>query len=206
MKRLGFTLVEMLVVIAIIGIMVGLIMPNLARVRSKGTSTQCQSRLKQLHTAVLSYAADSGHYPLDKSYIDEFDRVHTAWIHWLDDEDEDSYGYRGVNGETNIRNGTLWPYLNNQIKVYACPLHVKDGQGTEPVVRSYAMNHAVGWAYVLTLRDATQTIMFGEVTETRLGNAVDGSRFSTTNDLAFRHNDKAHVIYCDGHLKALPQP
>ncbi len=60
-KRLrGFTLVELLVVVAILVIIASLIFAVYARSREKGRQTVCLSNLRQLGVALLSYAHDYG--------------------------------------------------------------------------------------------------------------------------------------------------
>ena len=63
MSYSGFTLVEMLVVIAVIAVLAGLLLPVLSRVRAEGRSTACKSNLSQLHKAVLMYAGEHARYP-----------------------------------------------------------------------------------------------------------------------------------------------
>jgi len=61
--RAGFTLVELLVVITIIGILVSLLMPAVQSAREAGRQTQCSNNLKQLATASLAHEEKNGFLP-----------------------------------------------------------------------------------------------------------------------------------------------
>src|SRR5262245_48371441 len=54
----GFTLVELLFVIAIIAILIALLLPVLAGAREQSNRVVCTARLHQLSTALILYAHD----------------------------------------------------------------------------------------------------------------------------------------------------
>lgn len=59
----GFTIVELLVVIAVIGILVGMLLPAVQSVRESSRRTVCQQRLSQITLAMTTYESIFKRYP-----------------------------------------------------------------------------------------------------------------------------------------------
>jgi prepilin-type N-terminal cleavage/methylation domain-containing protein len=59
----SYSLVELLVVMAIIGILAGLLLPALSRVRERSKRTSCMNNLRQIGIAIREYSMDYSAYP-----------------------------------------------------------------------------------------------------------------------------------------------
>ncbi|MES1228069.1 MAG: prepilin-type N-terminal cleavage/methylation domain-containing protein, partial [Armatimonadota bacterium] len=61
--RLAFTLVELLTVIAIIGLLAAITFPVYSRVKDSANRSGDTTKMNQLRTAIQLYAVDQGGYP-----------------------------------------------------------------------------------------------------------------------------------------------
>jgi prepilin-type N-terminal cleavage/methylation domain-containing protein/prepilin-type processing-associated H-X9-DG protein len=72
----GFTLLELLVVIGIIGLLAALLLPTLSRAKAQAQSAVCKNHLKQTGLALAMYLSENRRYP-------PFWNTQHIWADWL---------------------------------------------------------------------------------------------------------------------------
>src|ERR1700730_13516423 len=60
----GFTLIELMIVVAIIAILAGILIPNFVNARAQAQTAACESNLRSIATALELYYADNQVYPV----------------------------------------------------------------------------------------------------------------------------------------------
>ena len=77
MKCKNFTLIEVLVVVAIIGILASLLLPTLGKARGKARLTVCVNNMKQITMGISIYTMDNdgSAYEHYKTVEDELETV-----------------------------------------------------------------------------------------------------------------------------------
>lgn len=137
----AFTLLELLVVIAVIAVLVGLLLPALGRARRAALSAECASNIRQLHLANDLYASDHA-----DRFVPGAARIETEnRARW--------HGRRDATGDLfSPRGGPITPYLEAErasTTLRACPAFAptiealaERGQGFERGCGGYGYNNA----------------------------------------------------------------
>ena len=76
-RRLGFTWVELIVVIAVIAVLVALFLPAVEQAREAARRTQCKNNLKQLGLAVYNYHETARTFP--PGFVINTDGIYMGW-------------------------------------------------------------------------------------------------------------------------------
>jgi len=147
--RIGFTLVELLVVIGIIALLVAILLPSLNRAREQARSVQCLSNLRQLSIAIVNYTNEN-HYLMLGGAEGPPQKI-WDWIYWdntapFNDLSQAPLAkYLGINSSTAAPVAGDNPTLS--ANVFRCPSdqwwqHVPaaDEPSRYPYFFSYSMN------------------------------------------------------------------
>ena len=138
----AFTLIELLVVIAIIAILAALLLPALARAKSKAWQVACISNKKQLQLGVAMYAGDFTDYIVPNAPLGG-----TPNETWCPSGAEDWYTSNVNTNRALYLACILAPYMAGQVDVYKCPAdRIPSDNG--PRIRTTSMQGMMGCLYI----------------------------------------------------------
>jgi prepilin-type N-terminal cleavage/methylation domain-containing protein/prepilin-type processing-associated H-X9-DG protein len=208
-RRTGFTLVELLVVIGIIAVLISLLLPVLGKAREQAKRTQCMSNLRTLGQCLYVYAADNSGIAMFSSYFDNPKDPNSITRTW----------FGSLVGSTWTANdGYLTKYYKNT-EFLNCPsmtdnYHSYDNDPTKtPPLTTYAYNETVVAlpaaatrisqldvpSETMALMDAVYVDQFGKVEGVITSDAPYTSGPAFLN-LHGRHNGYGNVLWYDGHV------
>lgn len=213
-RRHGFSLVEILVVAAIIGLLLGLLLPAISAARMAAYRTHCSNNMKQIGLALALFANNNrGRFPESSHTVNvNFDR---SWIY------------------------TLAPYLENVDAIRICPRDPQrddrlKNKGTSYVLNEYVcvpgedeclkLYHVPDSSQTITVFIVSDTTANGKPTATGTGNDHTHSRGwqpdkpgawkRVCNDISpdrhvmgFGREDHtsgtSNYLFADGHVEAI---
>lgn len=207
----GFTLVELLIVIAIIAILAALLLPALSGAKGRAVGVACANNIKQLGVAWQMYSPDFGGRLVEN--LPQRPQTN-SWV-----MGEISNPSTATN-QSLLRQGELFPYAG-QTAVYRCPADTSRSAG-QPRVRSYSMNGWMGSRYMETglnekayrtfVRDgelsAASPAMLWVMADEDVTTIDDGWFLVTMNDSqpfaslpGGRHQRSYSLNFADGHVE-----
>jgi prepilin-type N-terminal cleavage/methylation domain-containing protein/prepilin-type processing-associated H-X9-DG protein len=211
--RGAFTLVELLVAIAIVAVIAALLLPALSRSKLSAQRAQCVSNIRQLALASQMYWDDNG----NACFLWQLGPTNGGrlyWFGWLQDGAEGQRAYDATQGP-------LYPYLKGH-NVGICPaLNYSLSQfklkatgaaygygynrflstsGGQPVIKINKVQHP---AEIALFADAAQVNDFQAPASITNPMLEEWYYVDTTVDYPnghFRHSRLANVAFCDGHI------
>ncbi|MEO6035716.1 MAG: H-X9-DG-CTERM domain-containing protein [Verrucomicrobiota bacterium] len=223
-------MIELLVVVAIVGILASLLLPALAKSKAKAQGLYCLNNTRQLALAWLIYADDHNDrlvYNLGGDVANRgiAPRTNLNWVNnilsWNTDSDNTN--------TASVTDFGLGPYANKSARIYRCPSdnvvsELQRKEGWQARVRSYSMNAMVGDAGELSqsgrnvnnpnyvqffslssVSRPSQIFVFLEEHPDSINDGYFVNRFYSGewSDLpASYHNGAANFSFADGHAEA----
>lgn len=231
-RSMGFSLVELLVVIAVIFLLARILMPSLGRARQRALAAVCVSNLRQLGVAFRTYTHDFGYYPgtgCVNSTMGAMDWV-LAQGNPLGGDQPWSCSPKGtIIGGVNY-SSVIGTYANPsnrpcKMSVFWCPVDRLTTKNGAPWIISYGMTGGLQLppntcSYSLlpasAVKHPSSTMLLDEEA---CGESLYGSKapdsacndavsfFSTVPSTASsRHFGGSHVLFCDTHVVWAKKP
>lgn len=191
-----FTIVELLIVVAVIIILLSLIQPALRRALDQAYTVHCLNNLRQLAFANISYEEDSRVL----AGAGTGGARHGDWTQFGD-----------------VTKGVLWEYVGNR-SVYSCTVDATGGSDEIGREQTYSVNNYINGitgreltpAYIIESSsqcdNPSETLFMVEENDPRGGNqrewviAVDVLPYYWVDNMAIWHLNSSNISFLDGHV------
>ena len=193
-KRMLFTLVELLVVIAVIAILTALLLPALGKARKAAQGIVCTNSLKSIASAYNLYCDNNDDYPISQEVKDPQGGSNYYWTAWLSAE---------LSGKFRKEP----PYAFNPI----CPLKPDDipvygfsSYGRNPYAASSKLDGAWGGYYRRSsIKRPSMTIIVGD-------KKSSNSQYEYMDNIGYFHGETVNITdqrtnqaFYDGHVQIM---
>ncbi len=221
-KQKAFTLVELLVVLAIVMVLLSLVTPQITRARKTAHQAKCASNQRQIGIAFAQYATDFSDYV--PAILGSGSQK--SWYSTL--------GQMGYLGTPRLRAGVISGLFMNRYAVFECPAEIPSN-AYHPTLAPYTSwdndwigtSYAINWSVAGNLLGTTNPPRKGfsaprpftpsdarlmvdahtyavGFTSVHFDWNIDGDPgYAAWGATAFRHlfaNEKANFLYFDGHV------
>jgi len=131
--RAGFTIIELLVVLVVVGLLASLLLPAVLMARESARRSQCQSNLRQIGVAIQNHVSQTGRFPTLFVQIDILPFIDQAALAQLCAADNEEEAAKTV------------------IPLYLCPCESSPTRGqTGRGMNSYCSNYSSGYQKYLS--------------------------------------------------------
>ncbi len=208
----AFTIIELLVVMAILAILMGLLVPAVNILRESGKATECSNNLRQWGHAMAAYLDDKrGVFPSD--------------------------GADGGTGTPSAKQADAWyntlpPYLHEETmaalvaadkvlipgrgkSIFLCPnSRIDSGQSSSKFYSSYALNYWInadkGEGFSKRIRQTqiknpSVFVVMSESPDGKSANVHPSTMIIDGGFTGFRHRGSANALFADGRVSKIPQ-
>ncbi len=211
MNAKRFSLIELLIVVAVIAILVGLLLPALNKARETAQAINCVSNLKQIGVGLAAYTADNDDYLIPARGTESSTGFYPHW----------HFRLIGLNGPAYDKCDSQGAYLSQ--KVFQCPslppitnilFHISFGINLDVVQYSKDFTHELPLetGRVSRIRNASVKFLVAD-TDFCTGASVENIvrdkgywRFRASAGYAAnfgipspRHSQRVNILYLDGH-------